>query len=428
MSKFIITGGRKLKGEATVNSSKNAAVAALMGSLINRGVTTLKNVPRIEEVARLAEVLESIGVKIIKQDKTWVIKPPKTININHINKEAAGQTRSIILAIAALCGRLNKFAIPRAGGCKLGSRTVQPHLYALEKFGVNIKTIKGEHLVSSSKLKPAEVVLYETGDTVTETALMAATQVYGKSLIKMASANYMVRDLCYFLEKLGVKIKWIGAAAIEVAGKGSINKNIAYEISEDPIEAMLFLSAAITTNSSIKIKRCPIDFLELELLKLEKMGFNYSMSKKYKAKNGRTDLVDIDTKPSKLIALAEKIHAMPFPGINQDNLPFFAPIATQAKGKTLIHDWTYENRAIYFSELNRLGAKVTLMDPHRVEIEGPTKLIGTEMMSPPALRPAAIILVAMLAATGQSHAVHQVGLSRPQLVVDVRLAGGFERR
>ena len=98
----------------------------------------------------------------------------------------------------------------------------------------------------------------------------------------------------------------------------------------------------------------------------------------------------------------EKIYGRPFPGVNIDNLPFFVPIATQAKGETLIHDWVYENRAIYYAELNRLGANIRLADPHRVFIEGPTPLMGAEIISPPALRPSAIILVAMLAAKGKS--------------------------
>ena len=146
-----------------------------------------------------------------------------------------------------------------------------------------------------------------------------------------------------------------------------------------------------------------VDFLQLELLKLEKMGFKYEITKKYLSRNGKTNLVDLKTFSSKLVALEEKIHPLPSSaGINIDNLPFFVPVAIMAKGETLIHDWVYENRAIYFVELNKLGAKVKLMDPHRVLIEGPRKLTGVEMTSPPALRPGAIILVAMLAAKGKS--------------------------
>ena len=125
------------------------------------------------------------------------------------------------------------------------------------------------------------------------------------------------------------------------------------------------------------------------------MGQQYEISKEYFSKNRKTRLVDLKMISSKLVALEDKLHGLPFPGINMDNLPFFVPIVSMAKGRTLVHDWVYEVRAIYFAELNRLGAQVTLLDPHRVYIEGPVKFSAAEMMSPPALRPAAIILVRM---------------------------------
>jgi UDP-N-acetylglucosamine 1-carboxyvinyltransferase len=165
---------------------------------------------------------------------------------------------------------------------------------------------------------------------------------------------------------------------------------------------MFFLTAAIVTHSSITIRRAPIDFLELELLTLEKMGFSYSVSEHYKGDNGEVNLVDIKTSPSKLVAAPEKIHARPYPGLNMDNLPFFAVIATQAEGKTLIHDWVYEKRALYYTELDKLGADTTLADPHRLYVTGPTVLRPAELVCPPALRPATILLIAMLGAKGRS--------------------------
>ena len=404
MEYFEIQGGKKLRGEAIVNSSKNAAVALLMASLINKGKTVLKNVPQIEEVNRLLEVMESIGVKFEKDGRNLTITVPKKIAIEKINRVAGEKTRSIIMMIGALAGQLKSYVIPQAGGCRLGSRTIKPHLFALENLGVKIKVQTGGFAVSVGKLLSGKnIVLYETGDTVTENLLLAAAQIKGKTEIHLASSNYMVQDVCYFLEKLGVKIKGVGTSTLEIEGVDSINKEVEYEISEDPIEAMFFLSLAASSGSELLIKRCPIDFLQLELLKLEKMGFKYEITKQYLALNGKTNLVDLKTLPSKLVALEEKIHPLPSSaGINIDNLPFFVPVAIVAKGETLIHDWVYENRAIYFVELNKLGAKVKLMDPHRVLIEGPRKLTGVEMTSPPALRPGAIILVAMLAAKGKS--------------------------
>lgn len=399
---FEIEGGRELKGTVETNTSKNIAVALLCASLLNRNKTILKGMPRIEEVHRIIEVLQSIGVRV-----TWTngndveILPPKKLKPNQINYQAAAKTRSVILLLGPLIHLLPKFRIPQPGGCKLGSRTVRPHLFALEKLGVSINTTEKYHEVFTKKLHPAEIVLYESGDTATENVIMAAAGIPGVTTIKLASVNYMVQDLCYFLSQLGIKIEGVGTATLKIHGRSEISAPVVYYPSEDPIESMLFVALAAVTRSSITIKRCPIDFLGLELLKLEKMGFKYQILKKYKARNGLTNLVDIKTLPSKLEALEEKIHAM-HPGINMDNLPFFVPIATQAKGQTLIHDWSYENRAIYYVELNKLGADIILADPHRVYINGPTKLEPAEIICPPALRAAAVILIAMLAANGTS--------------------------
>lgn len=403
MHSYAIEGGKKLKGSVTVNASKNSATAILIASLLNEGRTVIKNLPKIEEVFRIIEVLESIGVKTEWKGRALEIIPPRIFSINKINIEAAQKTRSIVLLIGALAHKLKKFSLPDSGGCKLGRRTIMPHIYALEDFGIKIEPSCDKISIDASKIRPAkEIIMYESGDTATENAIMVASMIPRKTVIKFASANYQVQDLCRFLEKLGVEIKGIGATTLEIIGKKKLNQDIEYCLTEDPVESMLFISLAAVTRSFITIKRCPMEFLELELFKLKKMGFKFKILREYKARNGFSRLADIKTLPSELVAPAEKIYGRPFPGVNIDNLPFFVPIATQAKGETLIHDWVYENRAIYFTELSRLGANIRLADPHRVFIEGPTELSGAEITSPPALRPSAIILVAMLAAEGKS--------------------------
>jgi UDP-N-acetylglucosamine 1-carboxyvinyltransferase len=239
-------------------------------------------------------------------------------------------------------------------------------------------------------------------DTATENLLIAAAGIDGTTLIRFAASNYMVQDVCGFLQALGVPIDGAGTAMLTVKGNSHIKRDVEYYNSEDPTEAMFFLSIAATTGSHLTLRRCPIDFLQLELLRLQDMGLRFKTSKRYKSRNGFTDLVDVEVFPSKLTAPKVKLHSQPYPGINTDNLPFFVPIATQATGTTLIHDWMWENRAIYFTELNRLGAKVILADPHRVFVEGPTKLSAAQVVCPPALRPATIVLVGMLAAEGTS--------------------------
>ncbi len=397
-----VEGGKKLNGSITTSTSKNGAVGLLCASLLNRGTTTLHKMPRIEEVHRLIEVLESIGVRVEWDGSTVKITPPKKFDLKHIDVDAARRTRSIVMFIGPLIHRLEKFSLPQSGGCKLGSRTVRPHFFALEHYGVHIESTHDAYVVSVAPKCPSEIILYESGDTVTENALMAAALSPCTTTIKYASANYMVQELCTFLETFGVHIEGVGTTTLTVTGVKEMNTDVAYTLSEDPTDAMFFLSAAILTHSSITITRCPIDFLELELLTLSKMGFRYTQSKPYVSENGRTRLVDITTKPSMLIAPPEKVHARPYPGLNADNLPFFAVIATQAEGQTLIHDWMYEKRALYFTELDKLGAETVLADPHRIYITGPSKLRANELVCPPALRPATILLIAMLGAKGTS--------------------------
>jgi len=397
-----INGGKTLSGTIATNTSKNGAVGLLCASLLNRKQTILHRVPRIEEVHRIIEVMESIGVSVRWSGTSVYINPPPHFDLNSIDVEAACRTRSIVMFIGPLLRHLQHFSLPQSGGCKLGSRTVRPHFYALEPFGVKIKTQEDKFIIEHRPKQPQEIILYESGDTVTENALFAAASTDGTVTIKYASANYMVQEICHFLEKLGVTIDGIGSTTLQVTGSTNLASDIEYTLSEDPTDSMFFITAAILTNSELTITHCPIDFLELELLKLEKMGLRYKKSDPYISKKGHTRLVDLTIQPSSLKALEEKIYARPYPGLNIDNLPFFAVIATQADGQTLIHDWVYEKRAIYFTELDKLGAETVLADPHRVFITGPTPLHGTELVCPPALRPATIILLAMLGASGES--------------------------
>lgn len=400
---FQIVGGKKLAGTIVTNTSKNGALGLMCAALLNRGTTTLHGIPQIEEINRIIEIFESIGVAISWIDKhTISIKPPKRFALGSLNVESAGRIRSVIMMIGALIHTQKDFELPHAGGCNMGERTISAHRSSLEKLGVNIETKKDTYHITVKKLKPTELTMYEASDTGTTNALLAAARIPGITTIDFAQQNYMVQDVCFFLNRLGIKIEGIGTKTLIVHGKKTIEKDIEHYNSEDPIESMMFISAALVTHSELTIERCPIDFLKLELLKLEKMGMKYNITKKYLSKNKQTKLVDLVILPSSLVALPEKIHALPYPGINTDNLPFFVPIATQAKGTTLIHDWMWENRALYFTELNRLGATITLADPHRVFVEGVTKLSGAQIVCPPALRPSTMILIAMLGAEGTS--------------------------
>jgi len=399
---FAIHGGHPLHGKVTINSSKNGAMGLLCASILNRGTTVLHGIPRVEETARMKELFSSLGIAVREFGSSWEIKTPKHFSLPKANAAAARKMRSTLMLLGALAGRKKKFVLPGAGGCAMGERTNIAHVRGLESLGLRLKESSAGLHLDARKARAGEVVLYEMSDTATENVLMAAAGLPGKTVIRFAASNYMVQDVGNFLRALGVGVDGIGTATLTVDGLPEIRRDVEYFNSEDPTEAMFFLSIAAVTHSRLTLRRCPIDFLELELVRLREMGLRFKTGRRYRSDNNITDLVDIDVFPSALKAPPVKIHAQPYPGINTDNLPFFAPIATQAAGTTLIHDWMWENRAIYFTELNRLGAKVRLADPHRVFIEGPTELSAAQVVCPPALRPATIILVAMLAAEGTS--------------------------
>lgn len=429
---FEIHGGTRLKGTVAVKTSKNAAVALLCASLLNRGVTTLRRVPRIEEVNRIIEVLNSIGVKTHWIDETndLVISRPTTLKLANIDVEAAKKTRSIIMFLGPLLHQYKKFSIPFAGGCSLGTRTVEPHMSGLRPFGLKVNAETDCYMVTSHPKSPERtIVLTERGDTVTENVILAAALHPGTVTIRNASPNYMVQDVCFYLEKLGVKIEGVGTTVLKITGLAEIKTNVEYSLSEDPIEAMSFIAAAVVTDSSITVERAPIEFLELELATLEGMGLKYTVSPEYTSHNEKTRLVDVTIERSKLKAPKDKLHALPFPGINMDNLPFLALIATAAEGRTLVHDWSYENRAIYLTELSKLNAQIEMLDPHRVYIQGPTRWKPADVVAPPALRPTVVVLLAMLATPGVSKLrnVYQIDRGYEQLATRLNSIGAHIR-
>ncbi len=402
---FRVNGGRELSGSIEVKTSKNAAVGLLCASLLNKGTTTLRRVARIEEVNRIIEVLNSIGVKTrwLNTNNDLEITPPARLRLEDMDIEAAKRTRTVIMFLGPLLHQYNDFRLPFAGGCNLGTRTVEPHLVGLAPFGLSVEA-KSDYYHATVNKQPITkpILLTERGETVSENIIMAAAMYPGETVIRNISFNYMVQDVCFFLQKLGVKIEGIGTTTLKITGQKSFKQTIEYYPAEDPIEAMSFIAAAAVTKSEITIKRAPIEFLEIELATLEGMGLDYELSPEYSARNGYTRLTDITVKKSDLRAPKDKLHALPFPGINMDNLPFMGLIATVAHGRTLIHDWSYENRAIYFTELSKLNANIELVDPHRVYITGPTSWKPADVVAPPALRPSVVVLLAMLAAPGRS--------------------------
>ena len=227
-----VTGGVQLTGSIGVKSSKNAGVALLCAALLNRGRTTLRKVARIEEVNRILEVLASIGVRTrwLNEDNDLEIVHDNEINLVGMDIAAARRTRSIIMFLGPLMHQHDRFELPYAGGCALGTRTVEPHLTALRPMGLEVKATDGfYHAQVDRTVRPSRpIVLTERGDTVTENAIMAAARTPGTTVIRNASSNYMVQDLCFFLDALGVRIDGVGTTTLTVHGVTEINRDVDY--------------------------------------------------------------------------------------------------------------------------------------------------------------------------------------------------------
>src|SRR3990167_3380770 len=224
---FEIEGPTKLAGSIRTNASKNGSVGLLCAALLNKGKTTLHGISRIEEVFRMMEVLESIGVKI-----KWIaphsveIRVPEKFEMNKLNKDSALKTRSIVMTAGPLIHYLKSFYLPHAQGCKLGKRTIAAHIYGLEELGVETKVTNQKYTFSRNKLKPGKIIMYESGDTACENLLTASALIPGKTTIKFASSNYQVQEICFFLKKLGVKIEGEDTSTITVHGIGQMNADV----------------------------------------------------------------------------------------------------------------------------------------------------------------------------------------------------------
>ncbi|MFH1392441.1 MAG: UDP-N-acetylglucosamine 1-carboxyvinyltransferase [bacterium] len=388
MSKFIIHGQKELKGEIEVNGAKNAATPILAACLLTDQECILENMPKIADVLNMLEILKSIGVKTEWLAEHKLKIKAQNLNLSKMDKTSIAKMRSSVLLLGPLLARNGKQAIIIPGGCEIGVRPIDTHLLALASLGAKITKSRKTYLLETKKLIGQEFVMNEFSVTATENAVMAAVLAQGQTIINCAACEPHVQDLCVFLNKMGAQISGIGSHTLKIQGVKKLS-GAKHKIISDYTETGTFICLAGATQSSIIIKNCDPGFLKLELLKFKQANINFEISKD-----------QILVKPAKNLK-SVNIHNMPYPGFAADLLQPFAVLMTQAHGISLIHDWMYEDRFKYIADLNKMGARCFLCDPHRVLIQGVTALAGREITSYD-LRAGASLIIAALTAKGKS--------------------------
>ncbi len=389
MDIFRIQGKKPLAGRIPVYGLKNAATPIIAATLLSHERSVLENMPRIEDVFRMLEIVESLGATVEWQRERTVVITPGAIDPMRADQDKVKRLRSSILLLGSLSARFDHFELRQPGGCVIGARPVDTHVDALAKLGVAITLTEKGYQIDASTRHPGTVVLKEMSVTATENVMMLAALIPGQTVIKIAACEPHVVDLGHFLEKMGARITGLGTHTITIMGKSELS-GATHAIMPDHNEAATFLTLGVATRSEITVEHAREGDLDLVLEKLKEFGAHFSIS---------SDAITVH--PTSMLRAVAKIDPRPYPGIPTDIQAPLAVLATQAQGETLIFDTMFEGRFNYVAELEKMGAKLTVLNPHQVLIHGPTALKGTVIKSYD-LRAGASLIIAALVASGET--------------------------
>ena len=384
MQKLIIKGKKEISGNISISGSKNATLPILAASLLANEVK-LSNVPFVKDIFTMIELLKFIGiiVKIKKNNKTIELINKK--NIKTLAPYKLVKTmRAGVLVLGPLLTKYKKAKVSLPGGCAIGTRPVDLHLFALKKLGAKIKIKDGYIIAEAVKgLKGAKIKFPSVSVGATENALLAAYGAKGKTVLSNCAIEPEILDLILFLKKLGSNIKILGRK-ITVIGKRVTQKKINHKIIFDRIEAGTYLVAGSLLSRKIIIKQIDPRVLKSEIQILKKMGVKITISK--------NSISISKSKKLKRINLTTK----PFPGFPTDLQAQFMVLMTQANGVSQIKENIFENRFMHVPELKRMGAKIEIKNKTAF-IKGPTKLNGAEVMATDLRASVSLVLAGLIA-------------------------------
>ncbi|MCF0242461.1 MAG: UDP-N-acetylglucosamine 1-carboxyvinyltransferase [Treponema sp.] len=423
MHEYIIEGGFPISGTITASGNKNAALPCLTASLLTAEKVTLHNIPEIQDTAVMLQILEALGAKVKKLKKhSWEIDA-SNLTASTLPAELTKKVRGSIVFAGPLIGRTGKCEMMPPGGDVIGRRRLDTHFLALEMLGANI-AVNGHFSMTANKLVGADIFLDEASVTATENAVMAAVLAEGETIIQNAASEPHIQDLCKMLIKMGAKISGVGSNIIRIEGVKKLH-GCEYEIGPDYIEIGSYIGMAAATKGKITIKGIRPE--EMRPLKnhFAKLGITWQI-------NGN-ELTVPNTQELKvnqdLGGMTPKIDDMPWPGFPADLTSIMTVVATQVEGTVLIFEKMFESRMFFVDKLISMGARITLCDPHRAVVTGPSMLHGDHLVSPD-IRAGMAMVIAALCAHGESRIsnVYQIERGYENLVEQLQSLGAHIKR
>jgi UDP-N-acetylglucosamine 1-carboxyvinyltransferase len=404
MERFIVEGGRRLEGSIRPGGNKNAALPIVAACVLTDEPIVLRNLPDIQDVRVMLQILEGIGSTVEHLEKN-VVRITSKGDISPLPDIALSKKiRGSMLLAGPLLARCGSAAIAKPGGDAIGRRRVDTHLLALEALGAQIEVSAEEYRMSAKALKGKRMFLDEASVTATENAIMAAVLAEGDTLIYNAAAEPHVQDLCHFLNSLGANIEGISTNSLMIHGVDALHGG-EFTISSDHIEVGSYIGLAAVTRSELLIEDAVPEHMYAVRLMLEKLGVNIEVE----GKNIRVPANQELRVRYDIGAAVPKIDDGPWPLFPADLLSIMIIVATQAEGTVMIFEKMFESRLFFTDKLIQMGARIILCDPHRAIIVGGARLHAGEISSPD-IRAGMALLLAALCAKGESiiHNIHQI--------------------
>ena len=386
MDRLVITGGQRLEGRVTAAGAKNAALPILAATLLGEGACAISNLPHVRDVATMTTLIGLLGASV-KRDGSRVIIDATAVQSVDAPYDLVRTMRASVLVLGPLLARFGEAVVSLPGGCAIGPRPVNLHLDGLRKLGASVSVDHGYIRAQATRLRGQRIDLEFPTVTGTENLLMAASLANGTTVINNAAKEPEIIDLVAFLNKRGAKIEGAGSGRLVVEGVSALH-GAEHEVMPDRIETGTYLIAGAMTGGRVDVERCVPEHLTVVLAKLRECGADVSET---------ADSITI-TAPRRLQAV--DVHTLPYPGFPTDLQAQMMALLCLTEGTGVMTETVFEGRFLHVSELQRMGAAITV-DGHRAVVKGLDRLTGAPVMASD-LRASAGLLLAALAAAGDT--------------------------